>query len=539
MTDSSHQSSEKGTTHPDDETGPPTSPVGKTTAENVSPQGATPPRPEDTIPAQTAAGPPIEKTTTTGTATTGAAPSAEATEVERLRAELAALRGRLDTRERRRTGWQRARSIIAAVLVAIAAFGVVGSVIGIWSARTVHNTDRWVATVSPLPKDPAVNAAVAAYLTNQLQSQLNLQARVASSLPSQAAFLAAPVGDAVRNYVQQTIQKLLGTPQFQALWDDANRRAQPQLVAILENRSDVVKATGNTVTLNLLPIVNNALSAVDQSLPTVFGHKITLPTLTSGEVPPDLRQRIQTQLGVTLPANFAQITFQGKGTLAEVQNTVKIAERTVVLTVIGTLVFLVLAFVVSINRRRTALQFGLWLALATVVMSYALRLVSTQLLNNVPAGTYRDGAQAAVRTIFTGLRDRGDQLFWLGIVIAVVAYLAGPGRYAVAIRSYTVRGARWVATTAHDLATGPELRIWARRHLDPLRIAGVVVAVLVALAFSSWTALLVIVILLIGYEVLVTLLARWGEGLAAPGGARSASDTPRPADAAANLTPGG
>jgi hypothetical protein len=72
-----------------------------------------------------------------------------------------------------------------------------------------------------------------------------------------------------------------------------------------------------------------------------------------------------------------------------------------------------------------------------------------------------------------------------------------------------------------------------------LRIAGVVVAVLVALAFSSWTALLVIVVLLIGYEVLVTLLARWGEGLAAPAGAPSASDAPPPADAAANLTPGG
>jgi hypothetical protein len=437
----------------------------------------------------------------------------DAAEVERLRTEVVDLRGKLDTRERRRVLVRRSRAVVAAILIALAGFGAVLSVIGIWGTRTVYNTDRWVATVGPLPRDPQVNAAVATYLTTELQKTLNLQQRVASALPPEAAFLAAPVAGQVRTYLQQAIARLLQTPQFQALWEEANRKAQPQLIAIIENRSQVVSTNGDTVTLNLLPIVNNVLADVDQSLPNVFGRKITLPTITSGEIPPNLRERIQSQLGVTLPPDFADIKLYNRGTLAQVQDVVVIAKRTVVLTVLGTLVVLALAIGIAVNRRRTVLQFGLWLALATVVLTYVLRAVNSQLLQKVPEGTYRSGASAALHTIFTTLRERGTQLFWLGIIIGVLAYLVGSGRLPVALRQYVVRGTRWVVTTTHSVATGPQLPIWTHRYLDPVRIGGVVVAAIVALLFSSWTALFVIVVVLIVFEVLVTMLAKRGEEL--------------------------
>jgi hypothetical protein len=423
------------------------------------------------------------------------------------------LRDQLDTRRRRRVLMHRSRAILAALLVALAGFGVVLSVIGVWGARTVFDTDRWVATVGPLPSDPQVNAAVATYLTAELQRTLNLQQRVAAALPPEAAFLAAPVGSQVRNYLEQTTQKLLQTPQFQTLWEDANRRAQPHLAAILENRSAVVSTQGDTVTLNLLPIVNNLLADLDQVLPDVFGKKITLPTVSSGEIPPDLRQKIQAQLGVSLPPDFANIKIASRGVLSQVQDVVVIAKRTVVLTILGTLIVLALAIGVSVNRRRTVLQFGLWLGVATAVLTYVLRLVSNRLLQNVPEGTYRSGASAAVHTIFTTLRERGGQLFWFGIILAVIAYLIGPGRFPMALRQSVARGTRWVVGTARSVGSGPQLRLWMRRYLDPVRIGGVVVAAVVALAFSSWTALFVILLVLAGFEGLVTLLARQGEGL--------------------------
>src|SRR5439155_19306881 len=96
-------------------------------------------------------------------------------------------------------------------------------------------------------------------------------------------------------------------------------------------------------------------------------------------------------------------------------------------------------------RRRTLLQLGIWLVVAAVVTVASLRAVRDQLLAQVPAGTYRDGTAAAVTLVTGTLRERGEQVIWLGAGLAVVAYLVGPRRLPVRLRRYTVAGYRTVA----------------------------------------------------------------------------------------------
>src|SRR5512135_3423114 len=93
-------------------------------------------------------------------------PLAEPEELERLRTEVVQLRGALDTRHRHASQLLAVRTALAAVLAALAAFGAVASVIGLWGARTTLNTDRWVATVAPLPQHPQVATAVSTYVTD-------------------------------------------------------------------------------------------------------------------------------------------------------------------------------------------------------------------------------------------------------------------------------------------------------------------------------------------------------------------------------------
>src|SRR3712207_2210288 len=83
--------------------------------------------------------------------------------LDRLRLEVTALRARLDTRQRRGVVLLAVRRAAAAVLVAVAAFALVASVVGVWAAKTAFDTDRWVATVAPLPRDPQISAAMAEY----------------------------------------------------------------------------------------------------------------------------------------------------------------------------------------------------------------------------------------------------------------------------------------------------------------------------------------------------------------------------------------
>ncbi|MQY02106.1 hypothetical protein [Actinomadura macrotermitis] len=431
-------------------------------------------------------------------------------DVQRLRAEVADLRRRLAERPvpRARPGPLRVRRTIAAALVALAGFGLVASVIGVWGARTTLDTDRWVATVAPLPQRPEINAAMAAYLTDQVFDRLDVRKRLAEALPPKAAFLADPVTGAVRDYMREQVQAFMATDRFAALWRQANEFAHAQIVATVKGESSTLTVHDDTVTLNLLPVINDVLVKVSNEMPTLFGRQLRLPALSSAEVPADLRERVQAALGVTLPADFGQITVYHDADLSGFQDAVLLCKRGLFLLVLGTLLCLGLAVWVSPGRRRTLLQFGVAVAIGEVVLAGVLREIRDRMLERVPQGVYREGASAAVHEVFRMLRERGDQMLWLGVAVAAVSYLVGPGRLPVLVRLSIVRGARSLVGRVRSTAADESLRTWTARHLDALRIGGAVVASLFAFLFPSWTALLVVLVIVAAYEAGVAVLAR-------------------------------
>ncbi|WP_306317409.1 MULTISPECIES: hypothetical protein [unclassified Streptomyces] len=448
----------------------------------------------------------------------------ERAELERLRAEVEVLRDRAGTQRRRHARTFALRRAIAALLVALVAVLAVTSVVGVWGSRTTLNTDRWIATVGPLPEDPKVNAAVSKYLADEIFDQLDVERRLSEALPPRAAFLAGPVTGAVHDFMREKISALIATDRFQDLWRSTNRFAHERMVALVENRNDNVKVKGDTVTLNLLPVVNNLLNSLEGQLPDIFGKKIDLPALSSGELPPGLHDRIENAIGKDLPEDFAQIRLYNRHELGQLQDAVLLFKRALVGLLIGVPVLLALSLWVSPNRRRTLLQFGLWLVVTVTVLTAVLRAVRDQLLGQMPEGVYREGLRSALWTVFTTLRERGDQLLWLGVGIAALCYLVGPGRLPKALRGWTVQGARatghGIAKAGQQIGGNQQLRPWIARHADALRVGGAVLAALVSILLSSWTGLLVVGVLLAAYEIAVTLAAREGssppEGEAPP-----------------------
>lgn len=434
----------------------------------------------------------------------------ETAELARLRAEVSALHARLDNRRHRTATVGVLRRGTAAVLVALTAFALVASVVGVWAGTTVLNTDRWVATVAPLPRNPQVTTAVAEYTTAEVFEAIDVEQRLRSVLPQQAAFLAGPVAGQLRGAVRSTVTNVLRSERFAAVWQELNRRAHQRALAIIEGSSTVVVGRENRVDIDLLPLINQVLRELSTQLPELFGRQISLPDLSSGAIPDNLRVRIQEALGVSLPADFARFTIYDSGQLWAAQQAVVAAKRGLALAVIGSVALLVLALVASPGRRRTLLQLGLWLVVAAVVVTAVLRAVRAQLLLEVPAGVYRDGVAATLTTVFSLLRTRGVQIMIIGAVLAAAMYLIGPGRGPTWLRRRFVvvlrAAGRAAGAGGRVLATrGPG---WAADHLDLLRVGGIVVAAGSALLLSSWTSLLVIVLLLIAYEALVTVIAR-------------------------------
>jgi hypothetical protein len=82
------------------------------------------------------------------------------------------------------------------LLVALSCLLVLLSTTVVWAHRTVLDTNTFVGTVAPVFEDPAVASAVAARATDELFTQLNLQARLRAALPPKASIAAVPVTNA-------------------------------------------------------------------------------------------------------------------------------------------------------------------------------------------------------------------------------------------------------------------------------------------------------------------------------------------------------
>ena len=90
----------------------------------------------------------------------------------------------------------------------------------------------------------------------------------------------------------------------------------------------------------------------------------------------------------------------------------------------------------------------------------------------------------------------------------MLAAVTAPWPRAVALRRRTASLVAGVATSAHDRGTDPATTTWVVNHRDPLRIAGVVVALLVLWwGASSWLWVAIVLAILAAYEVALSRLS--------------------------------
>src|SRR5918995_916748 len=108
----------------------------------------------------------------------------ERTELERLRAEVTTLRSQVQGQGQggkagRPTaaggGRQRWRTIVATLLIVVGCVLAPLSVAAIWTRNQVTNTDRYIATVTPLASDPAIQNAISDQITAQVFSYIDVQ----------------------------------------------------------------------------------------------------------------------------------------------------------------------------------------------------------------------------------------------------------------------------------------------------------------------------------------------------------------------------
>jgi hypothetical protein len=373
-----------------------------------------------------------------------------------------------------------------------------------WVHNVVLNTNGWVRTVGPLTSDPVVANAVATTVTDELFTSLHAQKQIASVLPPRASFLAGPIASGVQGYLQTGVAKVIASPQFKTVWIQANRFAHQELLKALEGHSSAVTTTNGQVVLDLVPLLNSALANVEPFIAGVVGHSVKLPTISGNELPSAVCEQINKAVGTSLPSSCGQIPLFPASKLKEAQRLVRLFNGIVVLLLVLTPVLAAVAIWLSRRRRRTILQLGVGGLLGLVVFRRVIVYLQ-HTLANVGQPQNKAAREAVLSHVFSSYFTVSAWMLAILAVIVVVVAVTGPYAWAGATRAQLTRFGGKAADLIRATAAGARddrTIDWVRAHLDLLRIAGVVLAIILVLALPiSYIGILIIVALLVVYEL--------------------------------------
>ena len=319
-----------------------------------------------------------------------------------------------------------ARRRLAVALIVVATLTGFLTLTSLWVKRQVLVTDRWVDTSGKLLEDEDIRTAVAQYLTDQIFASGEVQEKAAEVLPPKLAPLAGPLTGGLQTVTQKVAEELLQRPAVQDLWEEANRSAQEQLVALIKDEpvaSDALAAASGKVEGSSLD-----LSKIREQLNERLG--IEVPTNAGGQGPG--------QAALEAGSATAAIQIIAPDQLEAAQDIGGLLDHLPVVLLLLTLALFAAAIYVERDSRRGVLM-GCGLAFVLVgVLALTLRRVGGDAVVDALA------ASESVRPATLATWEIGTSLLhtmaWAtiayGIVAIVGGWLAGPSRPATAVRRF-------------------------------------------------------------------------------------------------------
>ncbi len=431
-------------------------------------------------------------------------------DVEALRAERDELQHELDALHQRKL--RRTRGVLSVIGVLLSCLLLLATVLGVWARRSFLRTDIFAERAGDLIDDPAVQTALALYLSEQVNRLIDAESLLEDALPDRAQVLAVPLSNAVESFVADQVNTFVASERFAELWKAAVRGAHERAIALLEGDSEVVQAEDDHIVINLLPVINGILATIGEQDPEIFGRTVDLPTVSVDDVPEEARERISEALGIDLDDDFGTFTVYDDGALSAAQEVVRLADKFVWVLVVLTPLVMAGTIALSARRRRTVLQLSLGVAVTMVLLRRLVLLFEEELLELVRIETNRPAVAATSDAFLDPLLDGALWVGLLALLVVFVAWVTGPYRWATSFRSWTTGTVRDVTTLVSAKAQDEGTASWAAEHLDALRIGGLAVGVALLWWIDlSWGRFLAVVLIVGAFELAIAALARRAE----------------------------
>ena len=295
-----------------------------------------------------------------------------------------------------------------------------------WLTTTVLDTESFVATFEPLPKDDAVSLALAHKTADAVIENYGVTEVIAEALPDGVEFIAVPLTTGVRDLTAGVAAEVIRSDAFTTVWTAAltgSHKIATAYVGVLED--GVVVAEEGVVVLDL----------------TEIGAQIAEGLGDRGF---DLLESSDRELKVEL---FELPDSGLVKAIVDIMGSVRI------MVFFVTLGLLVAAFAVATDRRRIAVWVGGATVFAMVFSLIDIRYARSVFTGGIEDPIQQAGAEAAWDILFQRLVWQSWAVLLLGAVVMFVAWFMGNSDGAASLRS-TV-GAKSQASSA----TGEESSI--------------------------------------------------------------------------------
>lgn len=430
-------------------------------------------------------------------------------EVQRLRAERAAPpAGTVVAAAPRRGGWLRWTAV--AVLLVLAGVLMLGSVVARYVRGEILDTDHYVATVTPLGSDPAIQAEISTKVSDAILERIDLETVTTQALatltqnvdqvPPQVQGLAPLLASQGESFVRSTVDRMVTSPTFEELWIVANRQAHKNLVSVLtgEGGTAVTADANGQVTLSLGPMIDEVTKRLSAR---GFTFVENLPSI-----------------------NPQFVLFTSDDVVTAQRAVAALSKAANVLPWLSLLVAAGAVWAAPRGRRRRAvILVGVTYVVAMAILAIAITVGRSLYLGAVPSDALSPSAATAlIDAVLVPLRTSLRAVFAFGVVVVLAAYLTGPSRSAVAVRG----GFNWLVRAASrghagDSGRAPHpFEIWVARLRWPL-IALVLAGALAVLVFSrypSGSRILVIALVAAVLVVAIQVVSAPARGAAKVGG---------------------
>ena len=294
-------------------------------------------------------------------------------------------------------------------LIVLAAIVTFVSSLAIFVKRQALDSQAFSNASVKMLQDQQVRDALSVYLTDQLFSNVDVQAQLEQLLPKQTKSLAGPATGLLRQFAPKAASDILAQPQVQNVFQQVTYRAHKNFMAIIDGKSTgVVQNQQGEVVLDLHPIVQQ------------LGDRLGL--------------------GAQITPETGRLVVFKSNQLKLVQNGVKAIKVLNVFLIFLVLVLYAIAIRLAGGWRRQALRATGWsLVIVGVLLLVVRRVVENQIVGSL---VRVESEKSAVRHAWligsTLLSDVAWAIIFYGVAVVIAAWLAGPTRPATAIR-------RWLA----------------------------------------------------------------------------------------------